>query len=210
MEILINIELRNLREEHHMTRGELSLVSGIPEPTIRALERRSTTRPSADVLLKLGNAYNMSLDQVYIRLGLKTSTTHPEIFTDLWERARLASPVAVPVYDKFTVPLGESHEMPVDYVYYSRQKAGNKHLEAFRCAGDCMQPLISDGDTIIVDVETPPSVGDIVLCLVDDGLIIGHYKLVDDGPVIENGHGVHNIDECKRSAVVVGVYKSFK
>jgi transcriptional regulator with XRE-family HTH domain len=195
--------LQALRESRRMTRGELALRSGIKELNIISLEKRDSPRPSAENILKIARALDMTLEQTYERLGLGTIVERQvEPFTDLLELTRQAAPVAIPVYDNFNVHLGGAHDMPSDYMYFSRRSVGNKHLEAFRCEGTCMEPLINDGETIIVDVETPPSPGDIVLCLTDDGLICGHYRLVDGVPVIENGQGSHSIKECKRSAVV--------
>ena len=203
-------ELKRLRESRGLTRGELALKSGIKEDSIVSLEKRDSPRPSADNILKLAKAFEMDLAQVYERLGLGTLEEHPATFYDLWERARLAAPLQIPVYSDFKVHLGETKEIPVDYVYYSRQKAGNRHLEAFLCSGYCMAPKINDGDTIIVDIDSPPSDNDIVLCLANGELVLGHYKSNDGQPLVQNGHGTHSLDGCQRWGVIIGVYRSLK
>jgi transcriptional regulator with XRE-family HTH domain len=200
-------KLKHFREMRGLTRGEFALKTGIGEENVASLEKRASTRLSAENVLKLSRAFDMTTDQVYEELGLKPPRKSKDTYIDLWERAKAAAPVPIPVYSDFKVHMGGVREMPVDYVYQSREKIGNHHKEGLRCIGDCMEPLIHDGETVIVDLDASPLPGNLILCLTDEGLIVGRYVIENGTPKVKNGHGTHPITECMRSAVVEGFYR---
>lgn len=200
-------KLRLFRDRRGLTRGEFAFKTGIGEENVASLEKRTSSRLSAENVLKISLAFDMTTDQVYEELGLKPPRKNKDSYIDLWERAKAAAPVPIPVYSDFKVHMGGMTEMPVDYVYQSKEQVGSHHKEGLHCVGDCMEPLIHDGEIVIVDLDASPVLGNIVLCLTEDGLIVGHYIVEKGIPKIKNGQGTHSITECLRSAVVEGIYR---
>jgi transcriptional regulator with XRE-family HTH domain len=200
-------KIKRLRTERKWTQGQVAIKSGLSRAHIAVIESRDSSSVDTDTAIKLAHAFDMSVEELY---GLENNEKPSATFDDLWERAKLATPIQIPVYSDFKVSLGMVREVPIDYVYYSRQKAGNRNLEAFLCAGYCMVPIINDGDTIVVDVDATPAENDIVLCLANDDLVLGRYKANRGRPFVQNGHGSHSLEGCQRWGVVVGVYRSLK
>lgn len=56
-ENLIRMRLKTLREKSHMTKSELSEISGLSVPTITALESNNGTNPRLDSIIAYCNAF---------------------------------------------------------------------------------------------------------------------------------------------------------
>jgi Predicted transcriptional regulators len=207
----IGNKIKELREERGWSQEQLARKSGLTRGYISVLELRGTTDPRARVLLKLAEAFNISLDELYEVAGYKPTgekvrTETPE---EILERLKLASPVAIPVYDHFTVHAGPPTEAPSEYIYRARAKTAGKNIEAYIVHGHCMKPKIEDGDIVIVDRDIAPEVGRVVLCVVDGEVYVGRLIKENRKVVLKNGHGTKLLKDCNAVAVVIGVNKNF-
>ncbi len=201
----ISETITRLLEARGWTLGQLAYRAELPRTTVVSLVKRGSKRPSHKTIIKIAGAFGVSPEELD---GSLVKQPLVESYLDQWERAKLAAPVPVPVYAGFEVPLGRTREL-LDYVYVSPKVAAGKSLGAFRCDGDCMQPYINDGDLIIIDTEAVPREGDIILCMVDDKLIVGRYRMENGRPVIKNGHGAEDLSACQKASVIIGRYTEF-
>jgi len=76
-------------------------------------------------------------------------------------------------------------------------------LEGYRVQGNCLEPLIMEGDIIIIDREAAIDHGDYVATLCQGELRIGKLKKMADELWLENNHGTVKLEECQASAKVI-------
>lgn len=198
-------KIKRLRISKGWTQGQLAIRSGLPRTTIASLENRGASRPSAETLDSLASAFGVTVRELLDKPNKKT--TPAESPDDILERYRLAAPVSIPVYDHFVVRAGPAVEPPVEYVYKARAQAAPGNIEGYNVHGNCMEPEIPDGSVVIVDRDRPPQVGNIILCLINDEVIIGRIIDKDGELYLHNGHGDHRLDDCQAYAVVIEVNK---
>ena len=205
--------LKQLRLARGWTQGQLAQKAGLSRTAISSTEQRKSTRPSADALLKLANAFGIPAEELYEAVGYETGgkgERHVETPEEILERLKLAQPVTIPVYSDFPVHAGEERSHMVDYIYRPRQMVARHNIEAYLVRGRCMEPKISDGDIVVVDRDVAPEEGDITLCLVNSELVIGKLQVGDREAWVENSVGRHNLKDCKASAVVIEVVKRLR
>jgi len=70
-----------------------------------------------------------------------------------------------------------------------------------------LEPIVNDGDTIIIDREAPVENGDIVACMIDGELYIARLKRYSDELWLESNFGKHRIEDCLTSAKVIEVVR---
>jgi Predicted transcriptional regulators len=214
MEMNIGEKIKSLRQIRGLTQGQLSIKSGLPRTTIASIENKISARPSAAVLVKLATALNVDVSELYEAAGIyatESGKRHIETPDEILERLRLASPIAVPVYTDFVIHAGDNVEAPIEYIYLARPKATGKNIEAYLIKGQCMEPDIRDGDIAIVDRDTVPEKGNIILCLINNEIVIGRYLMDKEGkPYIQNGHGKHDLKECQATAVVTEISRKMR
>ena len=83
--------------------------------------------------------------------------------------------------------------------------AVRKTLEAYRITGCCLEPHVHDGDIVIVDRDRTPQSGNVLLCLVDDRLLVGRLEYVTGKAWLKNNDESIRLDDCRASAVVIEV-----
>lgn len=201
-------KIKALRQERGWSQAQLAIKSGVSRSHISLIELRRLLDPRADVLLKLAKAFNIPVEELYEAAGYDIGVKkrrHVETAEELLERARLASPVSIPVYGKFHA--GAVHEEPIEYVYWARTRGASKNVEAYRVYGRCMEPQISPGDVVIVDRDLLCEPGKIILCLVNDELAIGRLVEMGNEIWLTNKDEYVQLNECKVSAVVIEVIK---
>ncbi len=71
-----------------------------------------------------------------------------------------------------------------------------------------MEPLIEDGDIVIIDRDLPCEPGKVILCLVNDELVCGRLEKRGDDLVVMNNEEICRLDDYLSMAVVIQVIKT--
>ncbi len=196
MEQTVGSKLRHLRESRGFTRGELSLKADISENTIISQEKRASRRLSVEMLTKYANAYGLTLAQLRSEIGLPPG--REEEF------------IKIPINEEYPVKAGKLTDLTTSScLVLPAAKYAGRRLEAFRVKGICMEPQILDGSVLLIDRDMIPQPNQIILCMIDDDLHIGHYRVEDGKAFLENGHGRHDLSRCRNAAVVISAINEF-
>jgi len=209
-------KIRELRTARDWTQLELAKRSGLDRGYIANLEgSKSIQRPSAEALLKLARAFNIKPEELYQAAGYIKETRgaypRPETPEEILDRLKLATPQSIPVYpwEAFPFHAGDGVE-PIEYVYRARPKTTSQNIEAYIVHGNCLEPKISDGDVIIVDLEGAVDNGDIVACLVDNEFHVLRVRKVAGELWLEDNHGKFKFEECQEIAPVIECIRRLK
>jgi len=194
--------LRQERVNRKWTATKLGALVGLSRQTITSYEK-GTRKPSGDSIIKISNKFKISPKPFFEALGAKYDDT------DLPVINKIESPMAIPVYVDFPFHAGEDTQ-PVEYIYRAAPKPAPKTVEGYIVHGDCLSPVIEDGNIIIVDRERQIDNGDIVACLIDDHLHIAKLRKVADELWLENKHAKARFQDCQAVAPVIEVIKRLK
>lgn len=191
--------IKETREKYNWSQAKLAMKAGVSRSAIAMVESGRRKTPRGDNLIRIITALGISFD------GLLSVGEHKESPEEILERFRLAQPVSVPVYGKFH--FGSVHDEPLEYVYLARDKTVGKNIEAYRVEGHCMEPLIKNGDIVIVDRDRACKAGDVVICLDDNEFICGRLIMLKEDLCVMNSEEAHHLHDCQMYAVVIEVIK---
>jgi transcriptional regulator with XRE-family HTH domain len=130
-----------------------------------------------------------------------------ETAEDLLRRLTVAIDYQVPVYSDYPLHAGYGVE-PVDFLPIARSRVGNieaSRLQAFPVHGTCLEPVIHDGDIVIVDREGQIDAGSIIACLVGGELHLGRLREIRGQQYLENNTGRFKFADCQAAARVIRV-----
>lgn len=201
--------LRRLLTQKDLSQRKLAILSGVDRGYINALVKGKGGSISLRIARQLAEALGES-PEIFLKSDIRPifpwQKEKPE---DLLERLRLAHPVSIPVYTEFPVYAGEVIE-PREYIYRARPGTTKRNVEGYIARGNCLTPIIGDGDIIIVDREATIENGDIVACLIGDSFLLGKLKQVGDQLWLENNNGTTRYEHAYISAVVIEVIRRLK
>ncbi|MBX6770852.1 MAG: S24 family peptidase [Chloroflexi bacterium] len=157
----------------------------------REVARQARLSPDTVSRLMLGERVEFSTIK---RLALWSGVSLEQLM-DLWQetdrivrlrreqeaRARETGPVLVP---KTEQPAAAGYGIPseAEYVaYYPEPWQRNHTFIAVDVRGDCMEPRIHDGETVVVDITESPRPGDIVLAVHDGETLLKILERRSDG-----------------------------
>lgn len=196
--------LNKARLDAKLSKRKLADLSGVSRQYIAAIETgKRKGKTSADLLVKLANALNMSPKPFLEAIGL----TYQE--PDLPKANRTPHPLAIPIYTEFPFHAG-SPTMPAEYIYRTESKNAPKNIEGYIVHGACLIPTIQDKDIIIVDREGQIDNGDIVACLMNGERHIAKLRRVADEFWLENNNGKYLYKDCQVVAPVIEVIRRLK
>ena len=101
----------------------------------------------------------------------------PPSLHDLLNQLEARAPWEIPVQRDFA-HAGEGGET-AQFVYLAPRRTKREGVIAVEVQGDCMEPEISRGDTVIADINVPPQNGDIVVADIDGRAEIRRYYRQD-------------------------------
>lgn len=199
-------KIRQLREARGWSQALLSMKSGVSRSHISLIELRRTSHPRADVLLKLAHAFDIPVEELYEAAGYETGERErrrEETPEEILERLKAAQPVSIPVYTDFRIHAGRVHEEPVEYTYWSKPRIAGRNIEAYIVRGRCLEPDIKDGDIVIVDRDLVGEPGDLVLCLIENEIVVGRLRVKNAQLFVENNEELVKADEAQNLAVII-------
>ena len=203
--------LKELRTERTWTQQDLARRSGVSRQSISYYEQQDRERPPADLLLSLARAFNIRPEELYHAAGyIKEISTAPppETFDELLDRLRRAAPQSIPVYLDYPFHAGDGAG-PTDYVY-RRPNPIRGNFEGYLVYGKCLEPVVGNGDIIIVDREAGIANGDLVACVVDNRLCVARLRKVADELWLETNSTKFKFEDCQMAAPVIEVRKRLK
>jgi len=201
--------IKRIRTSRKLSQRKLSILSGVDRAYINQLEHGKRARITIVTAKKLAKGLDVEAQEFLKTVTVGESSIPPQTVEDLLEKLRLAQPITVPVYSDFSAHAGRSVD-PIDYVYLARPKTPPKGIEGIIVEGDCLEPLIDDGDIIIVDRNAEVDPGDIVLCMMDSELFLGKYVIIRNQAWLENKYGKRKMKDFQSVAVVIESIKKIK
>lgn len=148
-------QLKQLRKQHNITQEALAALINVDRSSIGKYEGRSAVVPPADVLERIADVFNVSVDYL---LGRDNASSLPQSTGGTW----------VPVLGRVAagIPI-EAIEEVEDYEEISPDMAKTGEFFALKIQGDSMEPKISNGDVVIVRQQPDCDNGDIAVVLVN-------------------------------------------
>ena len=201
--------VKRLREERGMTQGELSRQSGVSRGHLSRIEIGSYKSCNYATLEKLAKGLNISLSELSRIMKGRKSVIRQETSEEILERLKLAQPVSIPVFRDFPFHAGQPVD-PVFYVYRSRHEVAGKNIEGYLVHGQCLEPIIQDDDVIIVDRERAIDDGDVIACLIPEGMLIARLRKIAEELYLENNEGRIKLEEAQVAAPVIEVIRRLK
>lgn len=210
---ILGIKIKEFRSLRDWTQNDLAKRSGVDRGTLASIESGKAKNPTTANLLKLARAFSIRPEELYQAAGYiedvidyKLRQESPE---EILDRLRLAQPVSIPVFSDYPFHAGQPVD-PVFYVYRSRPEVAGKNIEGYLVHGKCLEPVIQNDDIIIVDREREIDNGDIIACLIPEGMLIARLRKIAGEVYLENNEGRIKFDECQAAAPVIEVIRKLK
>jgi len=212
--VVLALKIKDLRAAREWTQAELARRAGVDRRTISYLENQEREgRPSANVLLKLAQAFRIKPEELYQAAGYikEAKLVAPRLETpeEILDRLRLASPQSIPVYPWSCFPFHAGDE-PLEYVYITRRKSASKNVDAYIVHGGCLEPKVNDGDVIIVDLQGAIDNGDIVACLINNEFHVLRIRKVAGDLWLENNQNKYKFEQAQEIAPVIEIVRRLK
>lgn len=148
--------LRELREAKGLYQKDVAAAIGVDRTTYVKYER-GTSEPSYNILSKLAEYFNVSVDYLLGRQATMDSPA-PSVPGSKWIPVLGAVAAGVPI---------EAIEDIEDYEEISPEMAASGDYFALRIKGDSMEPRIHTGDVVIVRRQSDCETGDMAVVLVN-------------------------------------------
>lgn len=164
--------IKKLREEFHMTQQELADKLNGAKSTI-AMYENETRKPSMEVLLKLSEIFNCSIDYL---LG-KSDIKNPDLKNKLF---------LIPIIGKVAAgkPIfaNENIEgyLPIDPLMYNLTSSNGFFF--LQIQGESMNKLIKNGSFALIKKQDYAENGDVIVAIVngDDEATVKRYKQLNE------------------------------
>lgn len=158
--------IKSYRETNSMSMDDFSRASGISKAYISMLEKNvnpNTGRapvPTIEYIQKAANGMFMSFDELF---GMLDNDAVVDLSQSVAKKA-----IRVPVLGNVAagIPI-EAIEDIIDYEEISEELAHTGEFFALKIKGDSMEPIIGNGDVVIVKQTDDANTGDIVIALVN-------------------------------------------
>ena len=165
---MFNKRLKELRKQRNMTQEALAALINVDRSSIGKYEGRSAVVPPADVLERIADVFNVSIDYL---LGRQDRPDFPVSTGGVW----------IPVLGRVAagIPI-EAVEDVEDYEEISLDMAKTGEFFALKIQGDSMEPRIKTGDVVIVKQQPDCDNGDVAVVLVNG--LDATVKRIKKGP----------------------------
>lgn len=208
-------KIKELRQLRDWTQQELANRSGITRETVASIETNKIKNPSAEIFIKLARAFNVRPEELYESAGYikDAGISYAEARTpeELIELAKISLPISIPVYPfNFFAEYGieiPNYIEPLEYVFRPRSATRKGNVVAFVADKNCLEPVISPSDIMILDNHADIKSGDIIAGVFDGLPHVGKFRKIDNEPLFKNCHGTYPIDDFHIITRVIVVIK---
>lgn len=157
--------IKNYREEHGMSQGDFSKISGISVSYLSVLERNkrpstnTLVEPSFSIVKKCADAMGIDYEILMQRLDGKDVTQN---------KGKLSKGITINVLGRVAagIPI-EAIEDIIDTEEISLEMAKSGEYFGLKIKGDSMEPKISSGDVVIVRRQSDAESGEIVIAAIN-------------------------------------------
>lgn len=157
--------IKNYREEHGMSQGDFSKISGISVSYLSVLERNkrpstnTPVEPSFSIIKKCADAMGVDYEILMQRLDGKDVTQN---------KGKLSRGITINVLGRVAagIPI-EAIEYIIDTEEISLEMAKSGEYFGLKIKGDSMEPKISNGDVVIVRRQNDAESGEIVIAAIN-------------------------------------------
>jgi SOS-response transcriptional repressor LexA len=207
--------LRETVEKRGILPSQLAAYVGVSHVTVgRWLKGEDV--PSPDNCRKLATYLHVTEDtllEMAGHRGKRADIQPPLTPEELIQRLRTELPISIPIVEQ--IGHADRGAIAQGYVYLPPQLARNRRLQAIYVKGDCMLPLIQEGDLIVVDLDASPSPSNVVVVLVDgDDVEVKRIARIADGRITltcENpSYPDREVEDVKVIGVVIQVTKQLR
>ena len=188
--------IKELRERSQITQEELANRLNIKRARLSHIKLGYIKKPDPLIITNASAIFDIPIEDLNKKI-YGQSVIKKNVGSDV--------PIAIPVYTEFRFHAPGGIEAPVDYVYIQKTKTAAKNISAFTIEGDCMEPLIHDGDYIVVDSDADINTGDTIACKCNDELHIGKLRKFDNEFWLENRTGRFKLMDCQIVAKVIQI-----
>jgi len=196
--------IKRLLKEKGLSQKQLATLSGVDRGYINQLVAGKEGSISLRIARKLAKGLGKP-PEIFLQNGIQS---RPETLEELLDRLRLAAPRSIPVYLDYPFHAGDGVG-PTDYVYRHPKRA-NRSAEGYLVYGECLEPVVGNGDIIIVDRDAVILNGDLVACVVDNKLCVARLRKVADELWLETNTSKFKFEDCQMAAPVIEIRKRLK
>lgn len=164
--------LKKLREEFHMTQQELADKLSGAKSTI-AMYENETRKPSMEVLIKLSEIFNCSIDYLLGKSDVRTPDLKDKLFL---------IPIVGKVAAGKPILANENIEgyLPIDPLMYNLTSPNGFFF--LKIQGESMNKLIKNGSYALIKKQDYAENGDVIVAIVngDDEATVKRYKQLNE------------------------------
>ena len=164
--------IKKLREEFHMTQQELADKLNGAKSTI-AMYENETRKPSMEVLIKLSEIFNCSIDYLLGKSDIKTPDLKDKLFL---------IPIVGKVAAGKPIFANENIEgyLPIDPLMYNLTSPNGFFF--LQIQGESMNKLIKNGSYALIKKQDYAENGDVIVAIVngDDEATVKRYKQLNE------------------------------
>lgn len=207
--------INTLLIDFRLTGNQLAQLAGLTQTTIGRIKNGKTPVPYPDTIGRIEKALNIRIDDSdpnnikYNKLERKEEPANSEAFREQINRI----PVISKVYAGLSPGLLMKEEI-IEYVSVPYHRT--KNVFAVRVVGDSMNGTVSEGDTVVVDMEAEIFNDNMVIVRLSDGRqYVKRFKRLPEGNMVylysDNQNYppiLLNPKEIEQIYRVVGIYKS--
>lgn len=179
--------VRELRERFGLTQRELGERVHVSESYFGGVEigRR---RPEVDILQRTAAVFGIEYEELAALAGYlpqgEVEPEPPRFLGDVLAQIEALRPYEVPIYEDAPIHAGNAG-VPIQIAYLPAMQRRRESIVGFLVRSDCMEPVIHDGDVVIIDLEESPRDGQVVAVETDDGWSLRRYTVRGKEPSFE-------------------------
>jgi len=192
--------IKSIRTSRKMTQKIFSASLGIAQGFLCAIERGKKT-PSDTLMIAIQHLYKINREWLYNGKG-ECDKSIPNALVDNPQTAR-----PIPLLKSPPSSIDSLRNVEIDCLIAMPEVSDN--CFAFVYSGDFMSPSIRDLDLVIVNPETKPSSGDIVLIMGKWGdSFLRRYRSIGDETFFSADNSSYSTFKAEKGSKIIGVVDS--
>ncbi|MBE6704242.1 MAG: helix-turn-helix domain-containing protein [Ruminococcaceae bacterium] len=150
--------IKILRKESELSQAEFAALFNVHQTAVSQWEQGRTV-PDIDTAIRIAEKFEVSLEFVLDKTDFRQESA---------DTSKPSSGIKIPVYGKVAagIPIDAIEDI-IDYEELSEEMASHGEYIALQIKGDSMEPKISEGDVVIVRLQSDFNNGDTVIVLVN-------------------------------------------
>lgn len=210
-----------LMQRRNLRSGQVAAYAGVAHSVV--VNWRRGARPKPENLRKLADALHLDYNELMIAAGhLSPSDVTSEVVSPAFpsgtmrlapEQAAqrlaelaMAGGVRQVIVQRTWAHAGEGAEE--SHVVWVPPQIAAPNIAAFEVTGNCMEPAVTPGDIVIVDLDGSPRDGNMVVVHIAGRVMVRTFDARSGALVATNGEPPIRFEDAEDIAPVRGLYKS--